>query len=442
MKTKCKPNDKKIAWWQLSLIGVGCTIGTGFFLGSSLAINRGGPSVLILFVLAALGTYIVFDALSRMTADDPQKGSFRTYAKNAFGRWAGFSNGWVYWSSELLIMGSQLTALAIFAQFWFPSIPIWVLSSIFGVLGIGVIVTGVSGFEKMENIFGVMKIAAILMFIVIGILAVGGFLKGGQPDQAFAFSNEGLLPTGFVGLWTAFIYVFYAFGGIEVMGIMANELKEPKEAPKAGKVMLLLLTTIYVISIGLAVWLLPSDKFSDDESPFLSALKAFDLSFVPHVFNGALIIGGFSTMVASLYGITTILTSLSEDGDAPKFFSKKGPRDVPYFSLLLTVGGLIASIIAALLLPGKIYEYFTTAAGLMLLYIWVFILFTYHKIVDLSMFSEIKRWAGAILIVLGISGTFFHASSRIGFFISLGFVLVIGAVTLLMRKRWSSQVEQ
>ncbi|MFP3490404.1 amino acid permease, partial [Staphylococcus sp. SIMBA_130] len=83
----------------------------------------------------------------------------------AFGPWAGFSNGWVYWSSEMLIMGSQLTALALFAQFWFPSTPLWLNASVFASLGLLIIFIGVQLVEKMENVFGIMKIAAIVMFL-------------------------------------------------------------------------------------------------------------------------------------------------------------------------------------------------------------------------------------------------------------------------------------
>src|SRR5690606_20622509 len=91
--------DSKLAWWQLSLIGVGCIIGTGYFLGSGIGIRLTGPSIIISFILAGIGTYIVTEALGKMSADDPQKGAFRSYAKNAFGPWAGFSSGWVYWFS-------------------------------------------------------------------------------------------------------------------------------------------------------------------------------------------------------------------------------------------------------------------------------------------------------------------------------------------------------
>ncbi|CAM3356985.1 Transporter [Paenibacillus lactis] len=117
-----------LKWWQLSLLGVASTIGTGYFLGSALGIRVGGPAFLISIVIAAFATYLVFDMLARMTADDPQPGSFRTYAKQAYGRWAGFSTGWMYWCAEVLIMGSQMTALSIFSRFWFPDIPMWIFA--------------------------------------------------------------------------------------------------------------------------------------------------------------------------------------------------------------------------------------------------------------------------------------------------------------------------
>lgn len=61
-----------LAWWQLSLIGIGCTIGTGYFLGSGIGIKITGPSMVFSFIIAALGTYIVFHFLAKMTSEDPQ----------------------------------------------------------------------------------------------------------------------------------------------------------------------------------------------------------------------------------------------------------------------------------------------------------------------------------------------------------------------------------
>ncbi|CAM5216100.1 hypothetical protein UACE39S_05293 [Ureibacillus acetophenoni] len=95
-----KNGGGKLKWWQLSLIGVGCTIGTGYFLGSGIGIYKTGPSFIIAFILAGLTAMIVSEILGKMFIQDPQKGSFRSYTKKAFGRWAGFGSGWVYWFSE------------------------------------------------------------------------------------------------------------------------------------------------------------------------------------------------------------------------------------------------------------------------------------------------------------------------------------------------------
>ena len=98
---KSSKGDKgQLLWWQLSLIGIGCTIGTEYFLVSGIGIKITGPSMVFSFILAALGTYIVFHFLAKMTLEEPQEGSFCYYAGKAYGQWAGFSCGWNYWSSK------------------------------------------------------------------------------------------------------------------------------------------------------------------------------------------------------------------------------------------------------------------------------------------------------------------------------------------------------
>ncbi|MBS4213400.1 MULTISPECIES: amino acid permease [Neobacillus] len=434
-KSTSGSKETTLRWWQLSLFGIGCTIGTGFFLGSSLAIKMAGPSILIAYLIAALGTYLVFDALSKMTAKEPLEGGFRSYAKKAYGRWAGFSSGWVYWCSEVLIMGSQMTALSIFSRFWFPNIPLWVFAAVYAILGLAVILIGVGILNKLENVLAVLKVAAILMFIIIALLAIFGVIDGDRPIQ-YPNSKKDFFPGGMKGLWSAVIFAYYAFGGIEILGLMATKLKDPKEAPKAGRVMLFSLMVIYALSIGIAVTMVNWQQFNAKESPFVIALDAYNLSFVPHIFNGALIIAGFSTMAASLYGVTSVLVTLAKEGDAPASFAKEGKLKIPLPTLILTMIGITASVLSALLMPNRIYEYITTAAGLMLLYNWMFILASPRKILKITAKDKIKYFLGILLILIAVSGTLFHTSSRPGFFISIAFVGVIGAITLIMRVKW------
>ncbi|MEK3886089.1 amino acid permease [Bacillus sp. FSL K6-3431] len=425
-------DPKKLAWWQLSLIGVGCIIGTGYFLGSGIGIMMTGPSILISFTLAGIGTYIVFEALAKMSTQDPQKGSFRSYAKKAYGPWAGFSSGWVYWFSEMLITGSQLTALSILSRFWFPAVPLWMFASGYAILGVIVVVIGTKGFERIQNVFAVIKVAAIMMFIVLAIAVLFGLFGGSSSDLQIPKNINEFMPKGMTGLWSSLIFGFYAFGGIEIMGIMTTRLRNKEDAKKSGTIMLILLTIIYLISLALATLLVATNNFNMKESPFVIALDKYDLAFFPHVFNGGIIIAGFSTMAASLFAVTSMVVTLSKDGDAPKFFSKKGKLKVQPFALGLTICGLFTSIIFALLMPDRVYEYITTAAGLMLLYNWFFILVSFPRLIKVTNFDQLKRFTGMALILLAVSGTLLHKTSRPGFFVSILFVAIVVIVLFIM----------
>lgn len=432
--SKCT-NETNLSWRQLSFIGVGCIIGTGYFLGSAIPIQRAGSSVLLAYLIAGIGTWMVFQDLAKLTAEHPEKGSFRTYAKKAYGPWAGFSNGWVYWSAEMLIMGSQLTALALFAQFWFPGVPLWIFTAGFAGLGLLIILLGVKKVEQMENLFGVMKAAAIVMFILVAGAAMFGWLGDGTSGHELQNPISTLLPIEGKGLWIALLFAFYGFGGIEVMGLMAKELKDPKDAPKSGNIMLMTLTFLYVLSFYLVLKIVPAEVIDPNESPFLTALKQYGLPWVPHVFNSILIIAGFSTMVASLYAVTTMLVSLAEEGDAPRIFAKKGNWSIPLPAFGFTTLVVALSIVIAMLLPERLFEYVTTAAGLMLLYTWIFILASSLKLMSKTAWNLIQTLIALFLILFAISGTLFDDVSRVGFFVSLGFILLIAAAAVIKRKK-------
>lgn len=425
---------KELAWWQLSLLGIACIVGTGFFLGSALAIQKAGPSALVAYVIAGVGTLIVFDALAKLTAHHPEKGSFRTYAKQAFGDWAGFSVGWVYWICEMLIMGSQLTALAIFTRFWFPEWPIWMIASIFALLGIIVILTGLSGFERIENIFAIMKLAAIFIFILLASLFLFGLI-GNTERNLSEHVMESFFEKGTVGIWIALLYAYYSFGGIEVMGLLATNLKEPKDTSKSGTFMLTLLTVLYTSSLYFIMTITSWKTIKTEESPFITALKSLKIPFMPDIFNGVLIIAGFSTFVASLYAIMTVLVTLSEDGDAPKRLSKKGKRNIPYYALFVMIIGVFLSILLSFLLPKNIFEYMASAAGLMLLYTWIIILLTYQKLLGSTFAEKSKSLLGGLFLLIAIIGSLFEKSMRMSFFVSIAFLIVVVIVTWIKEKK-------
>lgn len=335
-------------------------------------------------------------------------------------------------------MGSQLTALSILSRFWFPNVTLWAFAAGYAIISIIVVLTGTKGFDKIEDLLAVVKFAAIIMFIILAFAALHGWINGNAKQPSLPHSAGELFSGGFTGFWASLIYAFYAYGGIEVIGILAMQLKKKEEAPKAGKVMLLGLTIVYVLSLGLAVTMVSLDSFHEKESPFVTALADYHLPFFPHVFNGAIIVAGFSTMTASLYGVTNLLVTLAEDGDAPSLFAKKSKKfkSLPIPSLGLAAIGLLASIITALLLPGKIYEYITTAAGILLLYNWFFIITSSFRILKHSLSNKIFAFVGMGLIIAAISGTLLEKEIRPGFFVSLLFVSIICFVCIKMKKAW------
>ena len=116
--------------------------------------------------------------------------------------------------------------------------------------------------------------------------------------------------------------------------------------------MLMILTIIYVVSLGLAIMMVPLNQFNTKESPFVIALQDYNLPYVPFILNVVLILAGFSTLVGSLFAVTSVLMNLAEEGDAPAMFAKK--KNISFPALILIIIGLGASILSALLLP-KIY---------------------------------------------------------------------------------------
>jgi L-asparagine transporter-like permease len=376
-----------------------------------------------------------------MTTADPQEGSFCYYAGKAYGHWAGFSCGWNYWSSKILIMGSQLTALSILSRFWFPKVPLWLFATCYAILSIFVVLLGTKGFDKVENILAVIKTAAIVMFIVLAGAALIGWIHGGGESQpGLATTVDEIFPEGYRAFWSSLVYAFYAYGGIETIGLMSMQLKNKEDAPKSGKVMLIVLTIIYVISMVLAVSMVSHNAINEKESPFVTALSNYKLSFFPHVFNAAIITAGFSTMTASLFAVTNLLVTLAKDGDAPSLFGKKikKMKDLPLPSLGIAAIGLSGSIITALLLLGKIYEYITTAAGILQMYNWGFIILSAIKILEFKIRDRVLSYTGLALLTAAVSGVILEKSIRIGFFVSILLVVIIGIITFIMTRIWKN----
>ncbi len=386
------------------------------------------------YLIAGLTTFFVFNSLAEMTVNDTETGSFRTYARKAFGHSAGFLSGWMYWLSGVLIMSSEIVALSTFTQFWFPHIPLWLFSIIYAVLGFGINLLGVKNFGEIESLFAIIKLSTLIIFIVFGTLFLLDFIS---PKHIVSVNHSGigdLFPNGIGGLWSAMIFIFFSFGGIAVVGVASSELESKKDVPKTGVGLIITLISIYILSLFFVLEMVDWTIINESESPFVTALSAFHIPYLDTIFNVIIISAAFSTMVGALFSISRVMVSLAKDGDAPKILQKKNNRGVALPALLLTAIGLAISILFSYLLPGTMYEYVTTSAGVMLILNWVIILASQIKLhptyVDnqgtfKAFGSPYTSYIGIVIILLAISGAIVHMNQRIGMFISLGMILVI-----------------
>src|SRR5277367_984406 len=219
---------------QLSMLAIGGAIGVGLFLGSGVTIQLAGPGVILSYLAGAVVALIVAFSLVEMAVVHPEAGSFGVYAETYLSSWAGFAVRATYGFVQMIAIGAEVTAVAIYFAFWFPSVPQWVWVLGVSVLLITINTLQVARFGEFEYWFALIKVVAILAFIAVG----AGLIFGIGPRHAIGLSNltahGGFLPHGWTGVWLALTLVLTSYMGVEVIAVTAGEAEKPEETiPKA-----------------------------------------------------------------------------------------------------------------------------------------------------------------------------------------------------------------
>src|SRR2546428_309871 len=152
---------------QMVMIAIGGAIGTGLFMGSAFAIGFAGPSVLVSYAIGALISLLLMGCLAEMTVAHPTSGSFGAYAEHYIGPLTGYLVRYAYWTGNVLAVGTEVTAIALYMHFWFPSLPGWLSIVGFSALLIAVNARSVNVFGAVEYWFSAIKVTAIVLFIVL-----------------------------------------------------------------------------------------------------------------------------------------------------------------------------------------------------------------------------------------------------------------------------------
>ncbi|PVU94694.1 hypothetical protein BB560_005919, partial [Smittium megazygosporum] len=412
---------------HMSMIALGGAIGTGLFIGSGSSLAISGPGgTMVSYALISVIVFFVMGALAEMASLIPVSGSFSDYATRFVDPAFGFAIGWNYWFVWSTVVGAELVASGIIVKYWVPGVHtvVWGLISAFLIVSINVI--HVKSFGEAEFWFALLKVIAILAFIIVGSLVAAGVLGGVK----YGFSNwkyeEAPFVDGFKGTLLTFVFAGYSFMGTESIGVTAGESENPRrDVPRAIKQLFFRILLFYIASIFVMSLVIKYDDptlttasiSSIAISPFTTVFKLAGLGPAADVMNAVILISVLSAGNAGLYASSRLPYTLYHKGMGPKFLSITSKKGVPYVSLVFTTG--IAVILLLLSLVVKdVYVFLVNASGVMGFLTWFGITVSHlmfrraikHQGYDLShlpykvILYPFGTWFSLIMIIFMIGG--------------------------------------
>jgi L-asparagine permease len=157
---------------HVQMIAIGGAIGTGLFLGSASRLASTGPALLFSYAFVGFIAYLLMRALGELVLHRATSGAFVSYMREFYGEKAAFVTGWMYWLNWALTGIAELSAVGLYVQFWFPTMPTWatVLIALAVVLVINLL--SARAFGEFEFWASILKVAAIVVFLLVGLVVV------------------------------------------------------------------------------------------------------------------------------------------------------------------------------------------------------------------------------------------------------------------------------
>nr|AAB39866.1 putative permease [Uromyces viciae-fabae] len=380
---------------HISMIAIGGTIGTGLFLGMGEALNKGGPLGLILgYMVMGLVVYAMTIALGEMVTMFPVSGSFTHYPCRFVDPALGFAVGWNYWYSLTIAVPSEVIAATIVVEYWKAPVNkvVWIITFI--VLSCGINFFGVRWYGETEFAFAAVKVVAIIVLILVGIVIdIGGgptherigfrhFIDPGPFNQLHGI--PGALGR-FLAFWSVFTQASFSYMGTEMVAITAGEAANPrKTVPKAIERVFYRILVFYLGSTLVVGLLVPysspqllGSTGDASSSPFVIAINRAGITVLPDMINVVILLSAISTASSKLYGGSRVLYGLSKDGMAPRFFSKCNASGLPMWSLLATSSTAALSFMCLNSKAGVAFQWFQNLSAMTGILTWWTVLVSY-----------------------------------------------------------------
>ncbi|MCE4026504.1 amino acid permease [Microbacterium sp. Au-Mic1] len=354
---------------QIQMIAIGGAIGTGLFMGAGGRLASSGPALIIVYAVCGFFAFLILRALGELVLHRPSSGSFVSYAREFYGEKVAFVSGWLYFLNWAMTSIVDVTAAALYVKFWaqywppLQAVPQWLIALVALVVVLSLNLVSVKLFGEMEFWFAMIKVVALVAFLIIGtvILIIQAPTDVGPTGFSIIAEHGGILPMGLFAPLIAISGVVFAYASIELVGTAAGETAEPaKIMPRAINTVVIRIAIFYVGSILLLSLLLPFNTYKAGESPFVTFFThlggAETGAVAGSVMNFVVLTAALSSLNAGLYSTGRILRSMSVNGSAPRFTARMSRNGVPYGGILLTSVITLAGVVLNAIVPSQAFE--------------------------------------------------------------------------------------
>lgn len=369
-------SDLKIR--HISMISIAGVIGAGLFIGSGAVINSVGPGSILSYTLAGLIVVLVMRMLGEMAAARPTSGSFSNYASEAIGPWAGYTIGWLYWFFWTVVIAIEAVAGAAIIQYWLPDFPVWLMALILTVSLTMTNLFSVKSFGEFEYWFALIKVAAIVLFLILGLSVIIGIYPGiASPEVSNLLGNGGFFPTGISSVLIGITVVIFSFMGTEIVAIAAGESEQPEKSVRiATNSVVWRILIFYIGSIAIVVTLLPWDSANILVSPFVAVLDYIGIPAAAQIMNFVVLTAVLSCLNSALYANSRMLYGMAQKGEAPKSFLKLSKNGVPVRAILFSTAFSYIAVIFSYISPDKLFLFLVNSSGAVAILVYLVIAFS------------------------------------------------------------------
>ena len=369
-------------------LGVGTIVSTSIFtLPGEVAAMHTGPAVAISFLVAAVVAGLVSFAYAEKAAAMPFAGSASSWINVVFGEFFGWIAGWALLAEyfiALAFVGSGLSAnfRALIAPMGLK-LPAS-LSNAFGTDGgvvdlVSVIVIalvallisrGVSRAARVENILVVLKVFAVLLFIVVGLFAIKATNYVPFVPKYHETANGPF--GGWQGIYAGVSMIFLSYIGFDSIAANSAEAVNPQKTMPRGILGSLAIAVILFVAVSLVlVGMLPYQKYANSAEPVGLALRAAGHGGVAVVVQSIAVVGMFTALIGMSMAGSRLIYSFGRDGMLPKWLGKLDKNQRPNRALwTLTIVGILVgaffpfSFLSQLISAGTLIAFMFVSLGI------------------------------------------------------------------------------